>query len=60
MKKNSIFKILTVFVFVCASVLGAACKDEEKSGPNKDFVIAHLEQKYESLLKCTGRVLDEK
>lgn len=22
----------------------------------KDFVIAHLEQKYESLLKCTGRV----
>lgn len=26
----------------------------------KDFVIAHLEQKYESLLKCTGRVKDEK
>lgn len=25
----------------------------------KDFVIAHLEQKYESLLKCTGRVKDE-
>lgn len=26
----------------------------------KDFVIAHLEQKYESLLKCTGRLKDEK
>lgn len=26
----------------------------------KDFVIAHLEQKYESLLKCTGRIKDEK
>ena len=26
----------------------------------KDFVIAHLEQKYNSLLKCTGRVADEK
>lgn len=26
----------------------------------KDFVIAHLEQKYESLLKCTGRWKDEK
>ena len=25
----------------------------------KDFVIAHLEQKYESLLKCTGRVKNE-
>ena len=25
----------------------------------KDFVIAHLEQKYESLLKCTGRIRDE-
>ena len=25
----------------------------------KDFVIAHLEQKYESLLKCTGRSKDE-
>ena len=25
----------------------------------KDFVIAHLEQKYESLCKCTGRVKDE-
>jgi len=25
----------------------------------KDFVIAHLEQKYESLLKCTGRKRDE-
>lgn len=25
----------------------------------KDFVIAHLEQKYESLLKCTGRAKDE-
>lgn len=25
----------------------------------KDFVIAHLEQKYESLLKCTGRTKDE-
>ena len=25
----------------------------------KDFVIAHLEQKYESLLKCTGRKKDE-
>ena len=25
----------------------------------KDFVIAHLEQKYESLLKCTGRVGNE-
>lgn len=25
----------------------------------KDFVIAHLEQKYESLLKCTGRVKHE-
>lgn len=24
----------------------------------KDFVIAHLEQKYESLLKCTGRIKD--
>lgn len=26
----------------------------------KDFVIAHLDQKYESLLKCTGRLKDEK
>lgn len=26
----------------------------------KDFVIAHLEQKYESLLKCTGRTKNEK
>ncbi len=26
----------------------------------KDFVIAHLEQKYQSLCKCTGRVQDEK
>lgn len=26
----------------------------------KDFVIAHLEQKYESLLKCTGRAGHEK
>ncbi len=26
----------------------------------KDFVIAHLEQKYESLCKCTGRLKDEK
>ena len=26
----------------------------------KDFVIAHLEQKYESLLKCTGRLNHEK
>ena len=26
----------------------------------KDFVIAHLEQKYESLLKCTGRANNEK
>lgn len=26
----------------------------------RDFVIAHLEQKYESLLKCTGRIKDEK
>lgn len=26
----------------------------------KDFVIAHLEQKYESLLKCTGRAKNEK
>lgn len=26
----------------------------------KDFVIAHLEQKYESLLKCTGRLKNEK
>ena len=26
----------------------------------RDFVIAHLEQKYESLLKCTGRNKDEK
>ena len=25
----------------------------------KDFVIAHLEQKYESLLKCTGRLKNE-
>lgn len=25
----------------------------------KDFVIAHLEQKYESLLKCTGRIRHE-
>lgn len=25
----------------------------------KDFVIAHLEQKYESLLKCTGRIKHE-
>ena len=25
----------------------------------KEFVIAHLEQKYESLLKCTGRTKDE-
>lgn len=25
----------------------------------KDFVIAHLEQKYESLLKCTGRIKNE-
>lgn len=25
----------------------------------KDFVIAHLEQKYESLLKCTGRLRNE-
>ena len=25
----------------------------------KDFVIAHLEQKYESLLKCTGRSKNE-
>lgn len=25
----------------------------------KDFVIAHLEQKYESLLKCTGRAKNE-
>lgn len=25
----------------------------------KDFVIAHLEQKYESLLKCTGRLNNE-
>lgn len=25
----------------------------------KDFVIAHLEQKYNSLLKCTGRLKDE-
>ena len=22
----------------------------------KDFVVAHLDQKYESLLKCTGRI----
>ena len=26
----------------------------------KDFVIAHLEQKYRSLLKCTGRIKDER
>ena len=26
----------------------------------KDFVIAHLEQKYNSLLKCTGRLKNEK
>lgn len=26
----------------------------------KDFVIAHLEQKYQSLLKCTGRLSNEK
>lgn len=26
----------------------------------KDFVIAHLEQKYQSLLKCTGRMKDER
>lgn len=26
----------------------------------KDFVIAHLEQKYQSLLKCTGRIQNEK
>ena len=26
----------------------------------EDFVIAHLEQKYESLLKCTGRLKNEK
>lgn len=26
----------------------------------EDFVIAHLEQKYESLLKCTGRISNEK
>lgn len=26
----------------------------------KDFVIAHLEQKYRSLLRCTGRIKDER
>ena len=26
----------------------------------RDFVVAHLDQKYESLLKCTGRIDHEK
>ena len=41
MNKNSILKFLTVFVLACISMFGISCKENEKPGPNKDFVISN-------------------